>query len=50
MTDDTINLDAHRGMAAQKATDVRMRDILASRVDSWTRELTAVKGALEPKR
>jgi CRP-like cAMP-binding protein len=27
----------------------RMRDILASRVDSWTRELTAVKGVLEPK-
>jgi CRP-like cAMP-binding protein len=28
----------------------RMRDIMAERVDSWTRELTAVKDALEPKR
>ncbi len=28
----------------------RMRDIMAERVDAWTRELTAVKSALEPKR
>ena len=28
----------------------RMRDIMAERVDTWTRELTAVKSALEPKR
>jgi len=28
----------------------RLRDALAARVDSWTRELTAVKSALEPKR
>jgi CRP-like cAMP-binding protein len=28
----------------------RLREILAARVDSWTRELTAVKGVLEPKR
>ena len=28
----------------------RMRDIMAERVDGFTRELTAVKGALEPKR
>ena len=27
----------------------RMRDAMAERVDSWTRELTAVKGALEGK-
>ena len=27
----------------------RMREALANRVDSWTRELTAVKGVLEPK-
>jgi CRP-like cAMP-binding protein len=28
----------------------RLRDSMAVRVDSWTRELVAVKGALEPKR
>jgi len=28
----------------------RMRDIMAERVDSWTRDLTAVKSALEQKR
>jgi CRP-like cAMP-binding protein len=28
----------------------RMRDIMTERVDNWTRELTVVKGALEPKR
>jgi hypothetical protein len=28
----------------------RMRDIMAERVDTWTRELSAVKNALEPKR
>jgi len=28
----------------------RMRDMMAERVDSFARELTAVKGALEPKR
>ena len=27
----------------------RLRDTMAERVDSWTRELTAVKGALEGK-
>jgi CRP-like cAMP-binding protein len=27
----------------------RMRDIMAERVDSWTRELTAMKGALKGK-
>jgi hypothetical protein len=27
-----------------------MRDIMSERVDSWTRELSTVKGALEPKR
>ena len=27
----------------------RLRDAMAERVDSWTRELTAVKGALEGK-
>jgi CRP-like cAMP-binding protein len=27
----------------------RMRDIMTERVDSWTRELTAVKDALQPK-
>ncbi len=27
----------------------RLRDAMAERVDSWTRELTAVKGALERK-
>ena len=27
----------------------RLRDIMAGRVDSWTRELTAVKSVLEPK-
>ena len=28
----------------------RLRDIMAGRVDSWTRELTSVKGAVERKR
>jgi hypothetical protein len=28
----------------------RMREALANRVDTWTRELTAVKGVLEGKR
>ncbi|HZT26229.1 MAG TPA: cyclic nucleotide-binding domain-containing protein [Pseudolabrys sp.] len=28
----------------------RLRDVMAERVDNWTRELTAVKSALEPKR
>ena len=28
----------------------RMRDIMAKRVDGWTRELTSLKSALEPKR
>lgn len=28
----------------------RLRDIMAERVDGWTRELTAVKGALDPER
>jgi CRP-like cAMP-binding protein len=28
----------------------RMRDIMAERVDNWTRDLTAVKSALEQKR
>jgi CRP-like cAMP-binding protein len=28
----------------------RMRDVMAERVDHWTRELTVVKRALEPKR
>jgi len=28
----------------------RMRDIMTERVDHWTRDLTAIKGALEPKR
>jgi hypothetical protein len=27
----------------------RLRDAMAERVDSWTRELTTVKGALEDK-
>jgi hypothetical protein len=27
----------------------RMRDIMAERVDAWSRELSAVKGALEGK-
>ena len=27
----------------------RMRDIMAQRVDTWTRELSAVKDALQPK-
>ena len=27
----------------------RMRDIMAERVDTWTRELSAVKDALQPK-
>ena len=32
------------------AAALRLRDIMAERVDSWTRELTSVKGALERKR
>jgi CRP-like cAMP-binding protein len=28
----------------------RMRDMMAERVDDWTRELSAIKNALEPKR
>jgi hypothetical protein len=28
----------------------RMRDLMTERVDNWTRELSTVKGALEPKR
>ncbi len=28
----------------------QMRDMMAQRVDSWTRDLAAIKGALEPRR
>jgi hypothetical protein len=37
--------DVVESMAAAQ----RLRDVMAERVDSWTRELTAVKSALEGK-
>jgi len=44
MTDDTISLDAHRGMAAQKATDVRR---LLAEVEANEKTLRARQDALE---
>ena len=44
MTDDTISLDAHRGMAAQKATDVRR---LVAEVEANEIALRARQDALE---
>ena len=44
MTDETINLDAHRGMAAQKATDVRR---LVAEVEANEKELRTRQDALE---
>ena len=44
MTDDTISLDAHRGMAAQKATDVRR---LVAEVEANEKALRARQDALE---
>ena len=36
-------------MVESMAAAQRLRDVMAERVDSWTRELTAVKSALEGK-
>ena len=44
MTDKPLDLDKHRGMAAQKATDIRR--VLAD-VESNARELRAQQGAVE---
>jgi hypothetical protein len=44
MTDETIKLDAHRGMAAQKATDVRR---LIAEVEANEKALRARQDALE---
>lgn len=44
MTDETIKLDAHRGMAAQKETDVRR---LVAEVEANEKALRARQDALE---
>ncbi|MBV9260690.1 MAG: hypothetical protein JO205_04910 [Pseudolabrys sp.] len=44
MTDETVKLDAHRGMAAQKATDVRR---LVAEVEANEKALRARQEALE---
>ena len=44
MTDDTVELDSHRGMAAQKATELRR---LLSEVESNEKSLRQRQDALE---
>ena len=44
MTDETVKLDAHRGMAAQKATDVRR---LVAEVEANEKALRARQDILE---
>jgi hypothetical protein len=44
MADETLDLDSHRGMAAQKATDIRRA---LAEVETHARELRARRAAVE---